>query len=288
MQNDAGGLFIGAVTLDLIYLAAAPPQANEKIAAQDYTVAAGGPATNAAVAFSALGNPAMLLGAVGSHPITQLIRADLAAQGVAIADLAPQQRDPPPVSSIVVTAATGERAVVSLNTARIQIGHESLPNPGLEAVKIILIDGHQMAVGAAIAQQARSQQIPIVIDGGSWKSGFETVLPWVTYAVCSANFYPPGCSDPDAVVTYLRDFGLQHIAITNGENPILYWDNGKTGWLEVPQVKARDTLGAGDIFHGAFCHFILQQDFVCALASAAKIASHACQFFGTRQWLKEF
>ena len=43
------GLFVGLITLDLIYLADSPPKNNQKLVATDYTVAAGGPATNAAV-----------------------------------------------------------------------------------------------------------------------------------------------------------------------------------------------------------------------------------------------
>jgi sugar/nucleoside kinase (ribokinase family) len=31
--------------------------------------------------------------------------------------------------------------------------------------------------------------------------------------------------------------------------------------LPVPQVSVRDTLGAGDIFHGAFCHYRLSANF---------------------------
>ena len=277
------------VALDLIYLAAAPPEANQKIMARQATVAAGGPATNAAVAFSALGYRARLMGVVGTHPMTQLIRADLDAQGVAIADLAPAQTVPPPLASIVVTEATGERAVVSLNATRPQPELELLSahNLALDQVDIVLIDGHQMAVGAEIAQQARSRSLPVVIDGGSWKPGFETVLPWVDYAICSANFYPPGCSDPQSVMAYLANFGIQNIAITNGAAPIHYQSQGKTGWIDVPTINPKDTLAAGDIFHGAFCHFILQQDFVAALAASTQVASYSCQFFGSRQWLLE-
>lgn len=35
-------LFIGLITLDLIYLAESPPKNNQKLVAMDYTVAAGG------------------------------------------------------------------------------------------------------------------------------------------------------------------------------------------------------------------------------------------------------
>ncbi|HEY9844600.1 MAG TPA: PfkB family carbohydrate kinase, partial [Candidatus Caenarcaniphilales bacterium] len=69
------GLFVGLVTLDLVYLTAGLSSRNQKIVASDYTVAAGGPATNAAVTFAHLGNQATLTGVIGTHPVTHLIRA---------------------------------------------------------------------------------------------------------------------------------------------------------------------------------------------------------------------
>lgn len=285
-MRQLNGLFVGLTTLDLIYLTDAPPTRNQKIVAADYTVAAGGPATNAAVAFSALGNQATVLSAVGTHPITHLIRADLADCGVAIADLDPIRTDSPPVSSIIVTQATGERAVVSLNAVKRQISPDSIPAEILSGVDVVLIDGHQMQVGDAIARAAKTQNILVVVDSGSWKAGFEAVLSLADFVICSANFYPPGCSTSESVFQYLLDLGVQQIAITHGGQPIEYHDGLQGGQLEVPSISAVDTLGAGDIFHGAFCYYILQTDFVEALAQSAMVAAKSCQSFGTRRWLQ--
>ena len=46
----------------------------------------------------------------------------------------------------------------------------------LNDVEIVLVDGHQMAVSATLARQAQAQNIPVVLDGGSWKPGLETVF----------------------------------------------------------------------------------------------------------------
>ena len=280
------GLFVGMATLDLVYLSPKLPGNNEKIAASYYSVSAGGPATNAAVTFSYLGNQTSLLAVVGNHPITQLIYSDLKSYGVKIADLNPTNTQPPPVSSIIVTEATGERAVISLNASKIQAGIEQLPDDILSRIDLVMIDGHQMTVSCAIAQLAKEHNIRVVIDGGSWKPGFETVLPFIDYAVCSANFYPPGCSNSEEVFSYLEAMGIPQIAITQGEQPIIYLNQGKFGQLPIPAIKTVDSLGAGDIFHGAFCHYILQSSFTEALTDAAKVASYSCQFFGTRRWME--
>ncbi|NES23394.1 MAG: sugar kinase [Symploca sp. SIO3E6] len=280
------GLFVGMVTLDLVYLIDQLPSSNQKVVASDYTVAAGGPATNAAVTFSYLGNQATILGVVGNHPITELIRKDLATYRVGIVDLDSTVLEPPAVSSILVTQSTGDRAVISLNATKIQVGSDQLPLDILSGIDVVMIDGHQMAVGRAIAQLAKSNDITVVIDGGSWKPGFDEVLPFVDYAICSANFYPPGCSNTEEVINYLTAAGIPHIAITQGEKPIRYYSLGVSGELPIPSITTVDTLGAGDIFHGAFCHYILEEDFTDALNSATKVAARSCQFFGTRKWMQ--
>jgi sugar/nucleoside kinase (ribokinase family) len=310
------GLFIGLITLDLIYLADLPPQNNQKLVADDYTVAAGGPATNAAIAFSHLGNQASILGILGSHPMTQLIHSDFGKYQINLIDLEPTSQNSPPVSSIIVTKNTGERAVISINAVKtqatakipnnilsqvgledthsisvspVQLGQRSGRTPNLHDTNIVLIDGHQIEAGYQIAQIAKAKNIPVVIDGGSWKPGFEKILPFVDYAICSANFYPPNCRTTKDTFTYLKQMGIPHIAITHGEKPIEYviaTSQYQESTIDVTSIRAVDTLGAGDIFHGAFCHYINSNNFAISLAESAKIAGYSCQYFGTRRWME--
>ncbi|EAW38022.1 sugar kinase [Lyngbya sp. PCC 8106] len=280
------GLFVGLVTLDFLYGVSEYPAQNQKVVASDYTVAAGGPATNAAVTFSFLENQAQLFAVLGTHPMSELIRADLTQQNVILTDLDPTRSEPPTVSSILVTPKTGDRTVVSINAVKSQVSVESLPQNCLDGIDIVLIDGHQMEVSQHIAKLAREQEIPVVIDGGSWKPGFEMVLPYADYAICSANFYPPNCQTAADVFAYLYDLDILFIARTQGNQPIQYRSPNREGEIEIPSIQAVDTLGAGDVFHGAFCHFILQSSFVKSLKAAAEIAACSCQSFGTRQWIK--
>ncbi|MEM8810519.1 MAG: PfkB family carbohydrate kinase, partial [Cyanobacteria bacterium P01_G01_bin.38] len=200
-------------------------------------------------------------------------------------DLSPQQDSPPPISSIVVSATTGDRAVISRNAVDRQ--HPSdLPSPDLlNDVDIVLVDGHQMAVGAMLAASAQARNIPVVVDAGSWKPNFDQVLCCTNVVIASANFALPDGSDP---VTYLESLGIDQIAITQGGQPIQVSQHGKHTQLEVPQVEVVDTLGAGDIFHGAFCHFYPEHPFETALTAASQVAAFACQYFGTRAWIAPY
>ncbi|MGK7931738.1 MAG: sugar kinase [Microcystaceae cyanobacterium] len=280
------GLFVGLATLDCIYLVEQFPSQNQKIVALDHCISAGGPAANAAITFQAWGNQGQWLGNLGNHPISQLIKADLQKYNLRIQDLSPDSLFSPPVSSITVTKGSGDRSVISLNATKIQASPEQLPTHLLSDIDIILIDGHQMAISAVIAQEAQQQDIPVIIDGGSWKRGFDTVLPYADYVIASSNFYPPDCHSQEDVLIYLKQFDLKAAAITNGGNAIVFEEKDRKKYLDINSRKVIDTLGAGDIFHGAFCHYILENDVVFSLKKASEVASLSCQFFGTREWLK--
>lgn len=62
---------------------------------------------------------------------------------------------------------------------------------------------------------------------------------------------------------------------------------GKGGDINPPSVEPVDTLGAGDIFHGAFCWSLVEQgDFVTALKKASEVAAFSTTMWGTRSWIK--
>ncbi len=280
------GLFVGLITLDCVYQVHHVPEANEKTVAQDSWLGAGGPATNAAVTFSQMGNAAQVLGALGQHPMTSLVRADLAHHEVDVLDLSPAIADPPPLSTILVTAATGDRAVISRNAVGRQIEPPLHYDHWLRGVDVVLVDGHQMALGRAVATLARQRSIPVVIDAGSWKPGFETVLPLATSVIAAAKFRLPDQPTATETLQALHQMGIPEVAMTHGPDPIQLWRDGDIVELPVPAVAVTDTLGAGDTFHGAFCHYRLSHGVDTALTLAAQVAAQSCQQFGPRSWCK--
>ncbi|MGD1932265.1 MAG: PfkB family carbohydrate kinase [Leptolyngbyaceae cyanobacterium] len=282
------GVFVGLITLDCLYQTRRSLQPNEKQVAEAMLLAAGGPATNAAIAFQALGGQARLVGALGQHPLTTVVRDDLAQQGVELVDLTPTATAPPPFSSIVVNVETGDRAVISRNAADRPMPRAPFPHTLLDQADCLLLDGHQMALGCHLAQRARPQRWPVVIDAGSWKPGFDQLLPLATTVIASANFHPPGTSTAAAAIAYLRSLNVPQIAVTRGGEALLYQTEAAAGSLPVSAIQPIDTLGAGDIFHGAFCYYATQTaDFVTALRCSAAVATLACQSWGTRRWIEQ-
>lgn len=281
------GIFFGLSTLDIIYYLDHHPAANEKVKAERQLSLAGGPAANAAVSFAAFDNETSLVTGLGTHPLAEEVKADLTNHGVRLIDCCNQPDKTPVISSILVNLTNGERSIVYSNTDARSLKTRAAGEIQLGRTDILLLDGYFLTEAIQLAEKAKKNRVPIVLDGGSWKEGLENLLPYIDYAVCSNDFYPPGCSDKQAVVTTLQASGIQNIAITRGGNSILASDGGPIKKLEVIKVQALDTLAAGDIFHGAFCHYILSNGFFGSLSQASKIASMACRFLGSRAWIKQ-
>lgn len=280
------GIFVGLSTVDVIYDVDHFPSANKKVVALSQDVYVGGPATNASITFAHLGGAATLVTAVGRHPLANLVRQELQRYSVRLIDLNPDFDDVPVISSISVNKAGG-RNIISANATRVTV----LPAPPDEAIfkqaSVVLVDGHYMQSCQAWAKAAHARGIPVVFDGGSWKDGTEELLRSVDTAICSADFLPPACATEDDVLSYLKKCGVRNIAITKGSESVRFVSDVGSGVVQVPQVQVADTMGAGDIFHGAFCYYSSSGlGLVEALQSATRIASESCRFRGTREWMK--
>jgi sugar/nucleoside kinase (ribokinase family) len=283
------GVFVGLATLDTVYRVAAMPAVNEKVVASGQELSAGGPAANAAVTFAALGGQAVLVTALGGHVLARYAADELTGRGVRLVDAAPTADSAPAVSSIYVVESTGDRSVVSVNGAAV---HAPAPDQLASVVAgadVVLVDGHHPGLALAAARLARQHAVPLVLDAGSWKPVLEDLLPLVDVAVCSADFAPPALgAGAGAVADALRRWGVRATMVTHGGEPVRWWCDDASGEVAVPRVAVRDTLGAGDAFHGAFAYAVATAPAALptgALAFAARVAALRCTVPGPRAWL---
>lgn len=232
----------GLCTLDLVQRVAEFPAPAEKVQSLSVSMAAGGPATNASVAVAALGGRARLLTAVGAHPLASVIRADLHDCGVSVVDVTPDSPEPPTTSAVTVRDGDGERVVVSHNAAGVSLDPATFPLHEVRAASAVLLDGHHPELALRVAKTARAHGVPVIVDAGSRRPVFADLLPLVDVCACSAGFP----EEPDVPV----------VTRTHGGDPVRWRAGGESGEVPVPPVRARDTAGAGDVWHGALAYGI--------------------------------
>jgi len=270
-------LAVGLCTVDLVQRVSALPAPGEKVQSLSVEVVAGGPAANAAVAVAALGGRARLSTVLGSHPLARLAFEDLASWGVEVLDALPDRSAPPAVSAVSVRASDGERTVVSHNAA----GVAAPALADLSDADVLLLDGHHPTLALAAAQAARERGVPVVLDAGSWKPVLAELLSSVDVCACSAAFMAPSPLTNPVVIT------------THGPDPVHWSAHGTSGEVAVPRVPARDTAGAGDVWHGAFALAVARLGRVPAaeelpdlIGYANRAAAVRVQHEGARAWVR--
>ncbi len=282
MTSDRHLSFIGMTTIDVVQIADDLPEPNRKGWARHAYLDVGGPAANAAITASILGSPVSLHSAFGSGPLGDLVNGLIDRHAVRRFDYG----DNPdvPVSSIWVSAASGDRTLLS--TAAAFEGPHSV-GVDLGDTAAVLLDGFYPGLARAAAETAAEQKIPVVLDCGTWRDVFFDLLPLASIAIVSEHFEFPDrtqATSEEIIARLLDEYQVRFAAISRGGDPIPWATRHDCGHLAVRQVAAVDTLGAGDVLHGAFMYFAfyLGLDDQAALHRAAEVAARSCEHFGTR------
>ncbi|MWV26737.1 PfkB family carbohydrate kinase [Aurantiacibacter rhizosphaerae] len=277
-------LCIGRATFDLGYACPAFPVEDGKLSATHFWAGAGGSALNGAITARALGSKVRLFTLLGAGSFADSVRAELQSFDVPARDFARSGAQVLPVSSIIVVPDGGTRTIIDQQPEQVLDG--KLPTASsLDGVSVLYCDGFLPEIAVPLAAAARERGIPVVLDGGSWKPWTADLIAHVDHAVVSERFHPPQQGEAD-ILDAVRALGPSAVAITRGAAAIFWSDGTASGDITPPAVEAIDTLGAGDIFHGAYCHFLSAGEGMRdALTHAAEVAAQSCRHYGTREWI---
>jgi sugar/nucleoside kinase (ribokinase family) len=262
------------------------------------------------VAVAAVGGRARLVTVLGGHPLAALALADLEANGVEVVDVLPARVEPPAVSAVTVRERDGERTVVSHNAGGLNLDATWAPACWVDAVSTVgavLVDGHHPALALAAAATARRVGVPVVLDAGSWKPVLADLLPLVDICACADSFRLPGHPGVESTDRALHELGVPVVTRTHGPAPVRWSvaERGRgahrlgedevrhvSGEVVVPRVAARDTVAAGDIWHGVFAHAVALLGSVPTAAElpslverANEVAALRVRYSGPRAWL---
>jgi len=277
--------FIGRSTIDHTYLVDNFPSENTKIFAQKYLKQFGGPALNAAITDSLMGGKPTIISCFGNGKTMLDAKEELSDKyHIYIIDLADDQDYQMPESSIFVNQTNGKRTIIN-SPGQLTIENFRFDNLTIPDSSIILLDGYIFSDDLkSILSTARKKGCTVALDGGSWKPNTESILDLVDIAICSKDFSHPQ-KNRNYTIDFMQNKGVKNIAFTNDENDIQLFIGDNTLNIQVTQINAIDTLGAGDVLHGAFCYYLsCDIEISSALEKAAIVASKSCKYFGTHTW----
>lgn len=250
-----GPVFVGITTLDVVQYAAEPLRPGYKTRSGRSWLGTGGPAANAAICCAHLTGAATLVSAVGHGPAAELVRSELATRRVKLIDCAAKDFILP-VAAIVVTL-DGERTVISPGAVSSRVGATPEALAAMTGTDVLLVDGHHPGLGEAARAAMPARGSPgrplVVADAGSVKAVVEDWLSgWIDVLAGSQDYATGLGATPEQACRHALDQGAGAAVITCGADPLHWADaRGRQGTHRPPLVQARDTLGAGDVFHGA-------------------------------------
>ncbi|MGZ4993921.1 MAG: carbohydrate kinase family protein, partial [Methylobacter sp.] len=178
-------LCVGHASYDLIFSVSRHPGADEKTVADDLLSCGGGPAANAAVCAAQLGLTSAFSGYLGCDLYGDKHLQELNESGVNTI-LVVRGASPTSLSAILVSPG-GKRCLINYKGDT-----QALPANALDfsdvMAKVILFDGHEPFISLPLAEKARQNKIPTVLDAGSVHEGTLALMDKVDYLVCSEKF----------------------------------------------------------------------------------------------------
>jgi sugar/nucleoside kinase (ribokinase family) len=259
-------LAIGTAAYDLFFPLSGWLEENRKYEIPASQESGGGPAANAAFLLSSWGEPAALACVLGDDLYGKRILEEFHQAGTDLRLTEVRAGASTPLSVILVNTASGSRTLVNRLPPGepLRFGPDSLAVLAELRPEVLLFDGHQPE--AALQAMDLFPRARTILDAGSRRRGTELLAPRVEFLVPSERFARSmtGESDLDSedgarrCLAALSRLNGREVVVTRGERGVLYLEKGEPRRLPAFPVRAVDTTGAGDIFHGAFAYGILQ------------------------------
>lgn len=279
----ASVLCVGIATLDYIYGVPTLPTEGTKYRASALEVVGGGIAANAAVAIARLGGKASLLTRLGDDLTGNTIRNELRAERVDLRQGHALVGARSPVSAIMVDRA-GERMIVSYADPDMPAEPDWLPDALPKGTGAVLGDTRWEEGSLSLFQTARKAGVPAVLDADR-KPANPSLLATATHVAFSEVGLVEQTGTTD-VAAALRSFKLacRWVAVTAGKHGVWVLDQGVITHIPAFNVAVVDTLGAGDVWHGAFALALAEhQTEFQAVRFANAAAAIKCTRFGGRK-----
>lgn len=253
-------LCIGLAVYDITTPVEIFPKENTKNRVHMRIECGGGPAGNAAYLLGKWGLDTAFAGIVGDDLYGHRIQEEYMDIGVNIDYLQVCSEHTTTSSYIIANRENGSRTVLTYRPSDMKMNDVLVEwKPDL-----ILVDGQEPEISEAVLKN--NPNAISIIDAGRDRQEIRKLCRMVNYVVCSKEF-----AESVSNITIYEQDDLEHafakleeefkttIVITLEATGCAYRaENGNIEIIPSVQVKAVDTTGAGDIFHGAFVYGIAQ------------------------------
>jgi len=278
-------LCIGMPVRDLTFRVQGLPARGSKENASHFEEICGGNALNGAIGIVRLGGRASICGPMGDarETTSRYIFEKMAEEGIETKHIVHMPGLVTPISNIMIDPS-GERTIVTFRDP--QLWKVRLPDAEalLEDCDAILTESRCAEFCTDLCAEATRRGIPVIVDVDRAMSLREGLLTASSHLVFSSEPLQEtaGVTDDGEALKKISKLTRSFLAGTRGAQGTIWLDeHHKLQQTPAFPVHTVDTLGAGDVFHGAFALAITEnQDLRAALRFASAAAALKCTRFG--------
>jgi sulfofructose kinase len=235
---------------------------------------------------SKLGVQTEIIGGFGSDSAGKYLLDDFKKYGVGVENATVIEGATSFTSYIVLAKDKASRTCV-FDRGSVLDDPNNVRLSAIDDADVLHLDGNYLECAITAAKYAKEKGVKVSLDAGGLYAGIERLLPYVDILIPSAEFALglTGETEIKAAMSALNEkYAPEILVVTDGSNGGFYWENGAVHYDSI-KVKAVDTNGAGDTFHGAFiaayCEGKSLRD-CCVFAS--KVAAYKCMHTGARTY----
>ncbi len=254
-QFDLLGLGCTAVD-DILYVPRYPP-ADAKMPVRERERHCGGLCATALVAAARLGARCAFAGTLGDDEGSLLVLETFRREGVDARHAVHRTGAGPVRSAIVVDEARRTRNIFYHLPPRLGADPRQPAAKLIRSARVLLVDRFGIPGMIRAASVARAAGIPVVADFESFGvPRFRELLGLADHLIVSDGFARgfTRAKTPSAAAQKLWRDDRAVVVVTCGAAGCWFLDNGDQAARHLPafRVKAVDTTGCGDVFHGAY------------------------------------
>lgn len=243
---------LGILVQDLIFRVPVIPPSPQKLTCTGLRTQFGGMAATAAAAAAALGGQVEFWGRVGDDETGVQAEQALRQRGV-LPRLQVRAGSRSPLSAVIVDD-TGERMLAAY-TGDLDVSPDWLPLATLRGAGAVHADFRWVEGSRAFYAAARALGLPRVLDADAGSvSALHDLVPLADHVIFSERGLQEFVGDlpPEQALAQVTRRPGEVVGVTLGERGALFCQDGQVYAFAAPRVKAADTNGAGDVFHGAY------------------------------------
>ena len=264
---------VGHSTFDTTLPMKEYPVENIKYRLEEHIECGGGPASNGAYLIAKWGMDTAIVSVVGDDYYGDRVLDDFIKIGADTRYLEKMKGHMTTSSYIIANMSNGSRTVLSSKDTPVRKLSQDIDLK----CDVILVDGEHPESAHEVLD--RNPEAISVLDAGRLNDDTKALGKKVTYLVCSKDFAEEfsnkkidvtNVSLLKEILDEMRQYFQTNVIITLESTGSFTICDGEYQIIPSIKVKALDSTGAGDIFHGAFTYFIANR---YPLKEAIRLAS---------------